>query len=596
MKKLPIIAALFFFVFILSACVGNGKKIYADYHGVRYTREHDGMLGRWSYYANTENSSTGRKTLCYNADLIQECGKREIAAVAYPLAGIQSNLDPDFIEYQILSAKAAKIDGFFIEWGFMHHENDVLLKAMQKVAEKYDFEIGVNWCDGWIYYNWITQRFPEINNREKKTEYYVTCYQYLIDSVLYSTTSPVVNGKPVFYLFGPGATPQEYEWIYAQLDFPANKEKPAVLRRWADWGTLQNDWYIPITRSDDMDQWIQLNMIPTAWLPARVRARDDDHPYWDNYATQEDIIEFMKPFRDSIWNAPTSKFNLKSGFVMPGMDNRGCAGWGRGHFFYMPRASGETYKKMWEFNLESKEQLDMIFIASWSDYTEGHEIEPTIENGYTELENTLKYAAIFKEESADYSGLELPLQLFQLRRDVKFLSQTGRKTIGYDKKLDQIGSLISKAKYKSAEAKIHKISKALQKVQSDLKSETIELTWQDPALQISSTQQGKQEKTIIDLPVELKEKLKHNHYTGYLMFEYYDEGYEFFLVKSDTRKEPKNLFGTVASIKNDDSEKWKQARVQLIRDNIDIQSDRPVLQIEGTTKIKNIAVKYEIYQ
>ena len=132
MKKLPIIAALFFFVFILSACVGNGKKIYADYHGVRYTREHDGMLGRWSYYANTENSSTGRKTLCYNADLIQECGKREIAAVAYPLAGIQSNLDPDFIEYQILSAKAAKIDGFFIEWGFMHHENDVLLKAMQK--------------------------------------------------------------------------------------------------------------------------------------------------------------------------------------------------------------------------------------------------------------------------------------------------------------------------------------------------------------------------------------------------------------------------------------------------------------------------------
>jgi hypothetical protein len=136
----------------------------------------------------------------------------------------------------------------------------------------------------------------------------------------------------------------------------------------------------------------------------------------------------------------------------------------------------------------------------------------------------------------------------------------------------------------------------LQKVQSDLKSETIELTWQDPALQISSTQQGKQEKTIIDLPVELKEKLKHNHYTGYLMFEYYDEGYEFFLVKSDTRKEPKNLFGTVASIKNDDSEKWKQARVQLIRDNIDIQSDRPVLQIEGTTKIKNIAVKYEIYQ
>ena len=26
---------------------GNGKKVYADYHGVRYTRRHDGKLGRW---------------------------------------------------------------------------------------------------------------------------------------------------------------------------------------------------------------------------------------------------------------------------------------------------------------------------------------------------------------------------------------------------------------------------------------------------------------------------------------------------------------------------------------------------------------------
>ena len=26
---------------------GNGKKVYADYHGVRYTRQHDGKLGRW---------------------------------------------------------------------------------------------------------------------------------------------------------------------------------------------------------------------------------------------------------------------------------------------------------------------------------------------------------------------------------------------------------------------------------------------------------------------------------------------------------------------------------------------------------------------
>lgn len=31
------------------------EKVYADFHGVRYTRQHDGKLGRWEMYANTEN-------------------------------------------------------------------------------------------------------------------------------------------------------------------------------------------------------------------------------------------------------------------------------------------------------------------------------------------------------------------------------------------------------------------------------------------------------------------------------------------------------------------------------------------------------------
>ena len=83
----------------LPALAQNGKKVYADFHGVRYTRQHDGKLGRWEMYANTEKSSTGRKSLCYNADLIDSEGRHEIAAVAYPQVGMQSNLDPDYIEY-----------------------------------------------------------------------------------------------------------------------------------------------------------------------------------------------------------------------------------------------------------------------------------------------------------------------------------------------------------------------------------------------------------------------------------------------------------------------------------------------------------------
>ena len=44
---------------------GNGKKVYADYHGVRYTRNHDGMLGRWAMYADTRKSHTGIMQIIY---------------------------------------------------------------------------------------------------------------------------------------------------------------------------------------------------------------------------------------------------------------------------------------------------------------------------------------------------------------------------------------------------------------------------------------------------------------------------------------------------------------------------------------------------
>ena len=57
MRKFLLLILMFSAV---QAWAQNGKKVYADFHGVRYTRQHDGKLGRWEMYANTEKSSTGR--------------------------------------------------------------------------------------------------------------------------------------------------------------------------------------------------------------------------------------------------------------------------------------------------------------------------------------------------------------------------------------------------------------------------------------------------------------------------------------------------------------------------------------------------------
>lgn len=576
----------------LTVWAQNGKKVYADYHGVRYTRQHDGQLGRWALYANTSNSSTDKKTLCYNADLILTSGQHEIASVNYPLAGMQSNLDHDYIEYQILSAKAAKIDGFFIEWGFMHHENDLLLKAMQKVAVKYDFEIGVNWCDGWLYYDWITKMYPEINSREKKTKHYVRCYQYLIDNVFAAPTGPIVKGHPVFYLFGPGATPEEFEEVSSHIVIPSNIKKPVILRRWAEWGTLAKNKYQPITQSNEIDQWIQLGAVPTAWLPARVRPMDKEYPFWDYYATQDDVIEFMKPFRDSLWVNPKKDYPLKSGFVMPGMDNRGCAGWGRGHFFYIPRNGGRTYEEMWKFNLNNRNVLDMIFIASWSDYTEGHEIEPTKENGNRELLTTLKYASRFKEEEADSTGLSLPLKLFQLRKLSKFLFNTRPETGFCPTILDDAAALISNHKYNKAKVVLNEAEAELNRIKKEI--ETCQITIEGNGDVIQKSHDNHTISIFFDN--ETIDLLNGHHYTGYLSFEYRDEGNDFMTIYSETSRSPKDLFSVVARIKKDNRKSWQKAKISLHKENISYVDNKPAFTIKGNADVKNISVTYDLFK
>ncbi len=578
---------------------GNGKKVYADYHGVRYTRNHDGMLGRWTMYADTQKSHTGINSLCYNADNLsgdKEPYMNEIASVHYPILGIQSDLDEDYIEYQILSAKTAGIDGFFIEWGFMGHENDVLLKAMQKVAARYDFEIGVNWCDGWLYYDWITKRYPEINTRKKKTEHYVRCYQYLIDSVFTGVTAPIVKGYPVFYLFGPGATVEEYKWAYERVRIPVGMNAPVVLRRWADWGRLENNRYIPVTHSEEIDEWIGLGAVPTAWLPARVRIMDAAHPYWDNYAETEDLIEFMKPFRDSIWNNPNPVFRIKSGFVMPGMDNRGCAGWGRGHFFYIPRDRGETYRKMWRFNIANKDSLDMVFIASWSDFTEGHEIAPTRENGIRELETTLYYSSLFKEKIVDKRGLLLPERLFYLRKQFALLKDSG---IDIDKKqvrmLNDAAKYISKEKYKKADGLLRACTDYVLKMSSRLMKENLNLSEKD-LLRDSLDKQGYDvgKSLKLYLPKDLHHKLLKYNYEGYICFEYLDEGDDFIRIYSETNRIPKDKYSVVGSIRKNKTGQWKPVRIRLYKGNIFYKENNPAFYIKGRGHVRNIMLQYQM--
>jgi len=590
--KLLIAVAWLLPVTVIAQPSGNGKKVYADYHGTRYTREHDGVLGRWSYYRQVTNSESPVKVLCYNADNILENGRNDIAATDYPLTGVQSDLDPDYIEYQILTAKAAGIDGFFIEWGFPEHESNKHLKAFQQVAGKYNFEIGVNWCDRWLYYDWITKIHPEIKTRADKTKQFQYCFQYLIDSVFTGPTAPIVKGMPVFYLFGGGITNEEYKQyiIDGNLKLPRGIKFPVALKRFELWGKLVNDVYEPPPTKDEFNQWIRYGMSPTAWIPPRLHAAEKKYPSWNFYGTPADVNGFMSSYK-VMWKDTSVHVPLQSGFVVPGMDNRGCAGWGHDIFYLIPRDSGQYYNNFWQYNMEAKDKLDMMFIASWSDFTEGHEIQPTIENGYRELKTTLKNAAQFKNEILSEKGLELPLRLFQLRKKLVFLQNINKQSNKISIAPDAIALLISNTQYDEALKQLMLAEKQVAVLESRLIGTNYVIA---DELLIDNKKQTADASfaplpSIVTISDTIKKKIKKSYYTSYITFEYLDEGILNTLSILASGKE--NRTTITGEIKTADSGMWKKAKIKIQQSSGDFSG----LLLKGDVLCRNVAISFTTY-
>jgi glycoprotein endo-alpha-1,2-mannosidase len=81
---------------------------------------------------------------------------------------------------------------------------------------------------------------------------------------------------------------------------------------------------------------------------------------------------------------------LTVGTVSPGFDDTKI----RPNGIMLPRREGETYEESWEmlYGLD----FDWVLITSWNEWHEGTEIEPSLENGYTALNETLRQVELFK--------------------------------------------------------------------------------------------------------------------------------------------------------------------------------------------------------
>lgn len=521
------------------------KKVYADYHGPRFTRAHDGEFAQWQYSGIARKSKVVDRSCNYNPDLIEDTGLNNIATMSYPMVGMQSQHDVDYIEYQILLAKIAKIDGFFVEWGFREHKSNAELKLMLEVAQKYDFEIGINWCDAWHFYDWIEVFYPEAKTRQQKLELFKQNVQYLIDEVFSYKYAAKFDKHPIILLFGGGLTSEEFKEIReSSYHLREGVEAPYFFTR----ANIVGE----VTESDQVNYMLEdtdLSKLADGifgWIPTRVRdgLMSNEYNKWDRYATTEDAIEYLKVlhkgFKDN-----TFKANISS--VNPEMDNRACASWDKHDLSHIPRNEGKTYSEMWKYNTENKEDVDIMYIVSWNDYTERHQIEPTLVDGYREIVTTQKYASLYKNVEYNEQALQLPMKLFELRKELHGLIEMGFETGIYQAALDQVAQNIVSENYLQAKLDLQGIASLLK----GLKDQIIEESYTEVL-----RREEKEEDIYFFIPETIKGQLTLGRVKAYIKFEYEDRDDKYLSIHT-------NLGEEICSIKKSSSKQKKLGRVEV---------------------------------
>jgi hypothetical protein len=203
---------VFFGVLAAVAHGDESRRVFADYFAHHVSRVHDAQIGPWLIDNVAHESLAEQTRFVYNADLIDEQGRHQLAAPAYPLLGLQSDMDRDYQEFQILLAKVAHIDGFVLEWVYPGDGSaDAILRSMMKTARRYDFKLGVNWIES-SFFDWLPHRRTDVETREDALREFGLAVEYLMDEIYASDVGIVIDGHPVILLFsGPNApTPDEF--------------------------------------------------------------------------------------------------------------------------------------------------------------------------------------------------------------------------------------------------------------------------------------------------------------------------------------------------------------------------------------------------
>lgn len=336
---------------------------------------------------------------------IQVEGKREIASHYYPLIGPYDSGDPHVLEYHLLLMRLAGIDGVIIDWygrtdhldyALLHRNTERLVKVVQRLKMKF----AICYEDSTIPRLAAAGKLQDGSRVQHATEE----IRWLAKHWLHLPGYVKADGKPLLLSFGhAGLT--DLEWSESLKRVAENGPPITYLsehhRRRSAMGAF--DWPQPQRGLAAIDRFTRESSDWPIALPIA-------------YPRFVDIYEQAR--------------------VHPSHGN-------------INDDNGATFKRSLTQALASKHRI--IQLATWNDWGEGTQIEPSQEYGYRDLQflqqARRKYIQPrFGPQAAD---LKLPGQLLAARR----AAQNAQR----EQQLDEIALLLAGEKVAEARARLQSV-------------------------------------------------------------------------------------------------------------------------------------------
>lgn len=346
--------------------------VIAHYFNWFQTPDGRGGWGNWEWKGKGPNHDPAR--------LLPD-GRRDIASVYYPLIGVYDSADPAVIEYHMLTAMAAGIDGFVLDWYGIPSDEEKGFAPLLATAQRLGFKMVICFEDKAMFgYHYHAR------TREEAVANAIRNLTYILDTHATSPAYLRLDGRPVIVNFS---------WSEPSASVNDQGFSAAEYQRILSAVRQTHDLYFV----HDYHCHLRENYWPVC---------DNVYPWLD--AKGDCLNRFYATAREQL---RAGRIGLIASLVFPGFDNTGVWGWGDGPYI-TPRENGNYYKRSWEQALTNHTQF--VQIATWNDFGEGATIEPTREYGFSYLRQTQQFAAQLKGgRSLPGDILEIPLTIYRCR-------------------------------------------------------------------------------------------------------------------------------------------------------------------------------------